>query len=379
MPQTERMFLRMDPSDRELIGLLRDRWGTGDESKTIRAAIRQAAELERSGGGGVPARLAPPAVAERAERAGPAAGGRAGQAGAGPSSLLDVPERLGVDLVAAARASALDRVVGRADELERQLALLVRLTRNSVVVVGERGVGKTALVEGLAARIAAGDVPEVLRHKEVVAVDGAELATVARCGGPAALARVEELVERGRSGAIVFVNRMGALVDAWRDGPAAVGRLRLALARGEVQAIGEMTPERHRRWAEEDELSGRFEVLTLAPAGKAEALEVLRALREDLERHHDVSLGEEVLAAAVSLSADGGLPQPRGAVVGHVSPPRSAGYPSGTRGRAQPRVGGKRGSGGWRGHGRTLGPYDRRPSCVSVHTSAGLRLCVGCR
>ncbi len=308
MPQTERMFLRMDPGDRELIGILRERWGMGDEAKTIRAAIRRAAEQERVGGDGAArgTRGASPAVRERVELA---PGARAGTVDEARGTRLAVPNRLGVDLLEAARVGKLDAVAGRAREMERLLSLLVRLTRNSVVLVGEPGTGKTALVEGLAVRMAKGEVPEVLRDRGLMMVDGAELALVARYGeAPAALARVEEVVKRGRDGAILVLNGMGALVDSWEDGPAALGgsaalaRLRLALVRGEAQVIGEMTGDRYRRWAETDGLSGRFEALAVTPAGREETLAVLHTLKGDLERHHDVAIGEDALTAVAALS-----------------------------------------------------------------------------
>ncbi|WP_181783389.1 ATP-dependent Clp protease ATP-binding subunit [Pseudonocardia pini] len=217
-------------------------------------------------------------------------------------------DKYGHDLTAAARAGKLDPVVGRDGEIDQITEVLARRTKNNPVLVGEPGVGKTAVVEGLAQRIVAGDVPVALRDARVVALDLAGMVAGTQYRGQfeeRLTAVVDEIVAAGR-GLVVFVDEIHLLVGAGsaRDQAMdAAAILKPALARGELQLVGATTPEDHRRHIERDAaLDRRFEAIRIPEPTAEVTLEILRGLRPRYEEHHHVRITDGALTAAVALS-----------------------------------------------------------------------------
>jgi ATP-dependent Clp protease ATP-binding subunit ClpC len=235
--------------------------------------------------------------------------GDPGQRAAGrprvPTRRLD---RFGRDLTAAAREGRLDPVVGRADEVDAVLEVLARRTKNNPVLVGDPGVGKTAIVEGIAARIVAGDVPEALRDVRVVALDLAGLVAGTRYRGDfeQRLTEIVDEVVAARRSVVVFVDELHAVVGAGSAEGQAMDAgtiLKPALARGELQLIGATTLRDYRRHIEKDPaLERRFEPVRVAEPTVAQTVEILRGLRERYEHHHGVRIPDATLQAAVVLS-----------------------------------------------------------------------------
>ena len=230
----------------------------------------------------------------------------AGRAGRHPTRRLD---RFGRDLTAAAREGRLDPVIGRADEVDAVLEVLARRTKNNPVLVGDPGVGKTAIVEGIAARIVAGQVPPALRDVRVVALDLAGMVAGTKYRGEfeqRLTEIVDEVVAAERS-VVVFVDELHAVVGAGSaEGTAmdAATILKPALARGELQLIGATTLRDYRRHIEKDAaLERRFEPVRVAEPTVAQTVEILRGLRERYERHHGVRITDAALEAAAALSA----------------------------------------------------------------------------
>jgi ATP-dependent Clp protease ATP-binding subunit ClpC len=234
-------------------------------------------------------------------------------ADATPAPLAEAPsrtptlDRFGRDLTALARKGELGPIIGRAREILAVLQALARSSRNNPVLVGEAGVGKTAIVEAIAIRAAEGRDPAVLAGKRIV-----ELSIGALLGGTgdraAFEARVEAVIAEARAhpDVVVFIDELDALVGAGRvgvDGLDAARLLKPPLARGEMRCIGATTVEGYRRFVESDPaLERRFDKVLVEEPDRDEALAVLRGLRPKLERHHGVSLPDETLAAAVDLS-----------------------------------------------------------------------------
>jgi ATP-dependent Clp protease ATP-binding subunit ClpC len=232
------------------------------------------------------------------------AGGRA-RAGSHSTRRLD---RYGRDLTAAAREGRLDPVVGREDEVDAVLEVLARRTKNNPVLVGDPGVGKTAIVEGIAARIVAGQVPEALRDVRVVALDLAGMVAGTKYRGEfeqRLTEIVDEVVAANRS-VVVFVDELHAVVGAGSaEGTAmdAATILKPALARGELQLIGATTLREYRKYIEKDAaLERRFEPVRVAEPTVAQTVEILRGLRERYEGHHKVRITDAALEAAATLS-----------------------------------------------------------------------------
>ncbi|MCF7549831.1 ATP-dependent Clp protease ATP-binding subunit [Pseudonocardia sp. WMMC193] len=229
-------------------------------------------------------------------------------AGRAPSARTRTLDRFGHDLTAAARAGRLDPVVGRDAEIDQVVEVLARRTKNNPVLVGEPGVGKTAIVEGLAGRIVAGEVPVALRDVRVVALDLAGMVAGTQYRGQfeeRLTTVVDEITAAGRS-LVVFVDEIhlivgaGSAQDQTMD---AAAILKPALARGELQLVGATTPEDHRRHFERDAaLDRRFEAVRIGEPTPEATLGILRGLRARYEEHHRVRITDAALAAAVTLS-----------------------------------------------------------------------------
>ncbi len=220
-----------------------------------------------------------------------------------PSPLMG---RLGVDLTALAEEGKLDPVIGREAEIERVIQVLARRTKNNPALIGEPGVGKTAIVEGLAQRIVAGEVPAILLDKRVFQLDvGALVAgTIYRGQFEERLKRVIE--ELKKSGTILFIDEMHVLVGAGAGGSAldAANILKPALARGELQCIGATTMDEYRRYIESDAaLERRFQPIIVREPTVEETVAILRGLAHLYEDHHHVHFTDEALVAAARLSA----------------------------------------------------------------------------
>ncbi len=212
------------------------------------------------------------------------------------------------DLTAAARAGELDPVIGRDLEIDRVIAILARRSKNNPVLVGEPGVGKTAVVEGLAQRIASGDVPAVLRDKRILALALGPLVAGTKYRGEfeGRVKRIVDEIKKAAREVIVFIDELHALVGAG----AAEGSLDLSsmikpeLARGEMQCIGATTFDEYRKHIEADAaLERRFQPVTVAEPTIEQTATILRGLRSTYATHHGVTIDDDAVDAAASLSA----------------------------------------------------------------------------
>ncbi|MCE3552103.1 ATP-dependent Clp protease ATP-binding subunit [Pseudonocardia sp. RS11V-5] len=217
-------------------------------------------------------------------------------------------DRHGRDLTADARAGRLDPVIGRDAEIDQVVEVLARRTKNNPVLVGEPGTGKTAIVDGLAQRVAAGRVPVALRDVRVVALDLAGMVAGTKYRGEfeeRLTAVVDEIVAAGRS-LVVFVDELHLVVGAGSAQDQAMDAasiLKPALARGDLQLVGATTPEDHRRYIERDSaLERRFEVVRVSEPTPEATVEILRGLRPRYEEHHRVRITDGAIDAAVALS-----------------------------------------------------------------------------
>ncbi|MCW8139047.1 MAG: ATP-dependent Clp protease ATP-binding subunit [Planctomycetota bacterium] len=216
-------------------------------------------------------------------------------------------DAFGRDLTELAREGKLDPVIGRKDEIERVTMILSRRTKNNPVLLGEPGVGKTAIVEGLAQDIIKGNVPEILRDKRIVVLDLAMMVAGTKYRG-----QFEERIKavmtevRRVKNVVLFIDELHTLVGAGGAEGAidASNVLKPALSRGEVQCIGATTLDEYRKYIEKDgALARRFQSITVDPPSKPEAVEILRGLRDKYEAHHRVQYTDESLEAAVEMSS----------------------------------------------------------------------------
>ncbi|MDK2784489.1 MAG: ATP-dependent Clp protease ATP-binding subunit ClpC [Bacillota bacterium] len=215
-------------------------------------------------------------------------------------------DSLGRDLTALAREGKLDPVIGRSREIERVIQILSRRTKNNPVLIGEPGVGKTAIAEGLAQHIAEGKVPELLKDKRVVTLDLAAVVAGTKYRGEfeERLKRVVDEV-RQAGNVILFIDELHTVVGAGAAEGAidASNILKPALARGELQCVGATTLDEYRKYIEKDAaLERRFQPITVGEPTREETLEILKGLRDRYEAHHRVKYTDEALEAAVKLS-----------------------------------------------------------------------------
>ncbi|HTQ34082.1 MAG TPA: AAA family ATPase [Stellaceae bacterium] len=212
------------------------------------------------------------------------------------------------DLTEEAKNGKLDPVIGRDDEIRRTIQVLARRTKNNPVLIGEPGVGKTAVVEGLAQRLAAGDVPEGLKNRRVLALDLTQLVAGAKFRGEfeERLKAVLAEIQAAAGQIIVFIDELHMLVGAGRiDGAIdASNMLKPALARGELRCIGATTPDEYRRYIEKDAaLARRFQPVTIDEPSLDDAVSILRGLKERYEVHHGVRITDAAIVAAAQLSS----------------------------------------------------------------------------
>ena len=250
---------------------------------------------------------------EGGERAGmggrqPAAAGGGGEASPkGGKSKTPALDSFGRDLTELARQGKLDPVIGREKEIERAIQILCRRTKNNPVLLGEAGVGKTAIVEGFAQRVIDGNVPELLADRRIVVLDLAMMVAGTKYRGQfeERIKAVMNEVRRAKN-TILFIDELHTLVGAGGAEGAidASNVLKPALARGEIQCIGATTLDEYRKYIEKDSaLDRRFQIIMVEPATKDEAVEILKGLRDRYESHHRVSISDAALAAAVELSS----------------------------------------------------------------------------
>ncbi|MEB3197008.1 MAG: ATP-dependent chaperone ClpB [Candidatus Sericytochromatia bacterium] len=226
---------------------------------------------------------------------------------ANPEDKYQALQRYGRDLTAQARLGKLDPVIGRDQEIRRAVQVLSRRTKNNPVLIGEPGVGKTAIAEGLAQRIVSGDVPEGLKDKWVIALDMGALIAGAKYRGEFEdrLKAVLKEIADADGRVILFIDELHTLVGAGRGDGAmdAANLLKPALARGELRAIGATTLEEYRQHIEKDAaLERRFQPVLIGEPSVADAISILRGLKERYEVHHGVKILDSALVAAATLS-----------------------------------------------------------------------------
>ena len=225
---------------------------------------------------------------------------------AGAEQGYDALKKYARDLTADARAGKLDPVIGRDDEIRRTIQVLSRRTKNNPVLIGEPGVGKTAIAEGLALRIINGDVPETLKDKQLMALDMGALIAGAKYRGEfeERLKAVLSEVTAAAGGIILFIDEMHTLVGAGKaDGAMdASNLLKPALARGELHCVGATTLDEYRKHVEKDAaLARRFQPVFVNEPSVEDTISILRGLKEKYEQHHKVRISDSALVAAATL------------------------------------------------------------------------------
>lgn len=247
---------------------------------------------------------------ERSGREGAGAGAGGGsESSSGKSGKSKTPalDSFGRDLTELAKQSKLDPVIGRAKEIERAIQVLCRRTKNNPVLLGEAGVGKTAIVEGFAQLVVSGDVPEILADKRIVVLDLAMMVAGTKYRGQfeERIKAVMNEVRRAKN-TILFIDELHTLVGAGGAEGAidAANVLKPALARGEIQCIGATTLDEYRKYIEKDNaLARRFQEIIVDPTSQDETIEILKGLRKRYEEHHRVQITDDAVVSAVDLSS----------------------------------------------------------------------------
>ena len=240
------------------------------------------------------------------ERSGGGGGGGGGGSGKSGKSKTPALDSFGRDLTELARQNKLDPVIGRANEMERVVQILCRRQKNNPVLLGEAGVGKTAIVEGFAQMVVNGEVPELLRDKRIVVLDLAMMVAGTKYRGQfeERIKAVMNEVKRAKN-TILFIDELHTLVGAGGAEGAidASNVLKPALSRGEIQCIGATTLDEFRKYIEKDgALERRFQTVIVEPPSPAQTIEILKGLRDRYEQHHRVQITDDALAKAVELS-----------------------------------------------------------------------------
>jgi len=237
--------------------------------------------------------------------AGSSPSGRAASEG-GEKSKTPALDTFGRDLTQLARESKLDPVIGREDEIERILQVLCRRTKNNPILLGEPGVGKTAIVEGLAQRIVSSDIPDILMDKRLLSLDLAAIVAGTKYRGQfeERLKAIMQEIQRSQD-VLIFIDELHTLVGAGAAEGAidASNMLKPALSRGEIQCIGATTLEEYRKYIEKDgALERRFQSIIINPPNKEQAIEIVKGLRPRYESHHNVIFSDEAVRVAVDMS-----------------------------------------------------------------------------
>jgi ATP-dependent Clp protease ATP-binding subunit ClpB len=224
-----------------------------------------------------------------------------------PEATYQALEKYGIDLVAQARKGKVDPVIGRDEEIRRTVRILSRKTKNNPVLIGEPGVGKTAIVEGLAQRILRGDVPEGLKDKTIFSLDMGALIAGAKYRGEfeERLKAVLKEVKDSEGRIVLFIDELHTIVGAGKtEGAMDAGNLlKPMLARGELHCIGATTLDEYRQHIEKDAaLERRFQPVLVEPPSVEDAISILRGLKERFELHHGVRIQDNALVSAVTLS-----------------------------------------------------------------------------
>jgi|CXWL01.1.fsa_nt_gi ATP-dependent Clp protease ATP-binding subunit ClpC len=216
-------------------------------------------------------------------------------------------DEFGRDLTAMAREGKLDPVIGRDDEIERMIQILARRTKNNPVLIGDPGVGKTAIVEGLATKISTADVPEILLNKRLLTLDLALVVAGTKYRGEfeQRLKNIIEEIRRSKGAVILFIDELHTVIGAGAAEGAidASNMIKPALSRGELQTIGATTLDEYRKYIEHDAaLERRFQPIIVDPPSVEETIEILKGLKDKYEAHHKIKYDDSALKAAAELS-----------------------------------------------------------------------------
>ena len=267
--------------------------------KAILEKLDEAARSEANGGGPLDSPTGEPSDEDEE----PAISGRGGP---GPRRSRDALDQYAYDLTARARAGQLDPVIGRDKEIDRTIETLARRTKNNPVLIGEPGVGKTAIVEGLAQSIVKGDAPKILKDKAIYTLDLAGMVAGAKYRGEFEERLKKLLAEvKKRKNIILFIDELHTLVGAGASEGSvdAANILKPLLARGEIRTIGATTLDEYRKYVEKDAaLERRFQPIIVEPPTPEHSVKIMKGLRPKYEEHHNIKITDEALVAAVTLS-----------------------------------------------------------------------------